>query len=271
MKHIAYLLLMAIVACKNNTSTPVQQPVPKDTTTTTNSASTSTETPVEEEKEEPRPDHSKYHIKQDSIVVYQDSDRTITYYKEEINEIIDYFPALYNMPTYGPDEAFGSKSFCPVRSFNYEQGQDQYYILYAYFLKSKLGIEQHAERRQKLISIYGAINEIHGQINQWGTHFGHQYSRIHGYAEFSIYWYTLYAKFFDRPYDITKQKEHYIAELKQIILDEDTHYQSTSGPDEYNARRIRESYQAADLLDSLITDNFYLRMAKSFEYDHYAY
>ena len=35
-----------------------------------------------------------------------------------------------------------------------------------------------------------------------------------------IHWFRHYEDYFDRPYDISKQKEFYLAGLKQLIIDE---------------------------------------------------
>ncbi|MBL0153394.1 MAG: hypothetical protein IPP93_07885 [Chitinophagaceae bacterium] len=53
-----------------------------------------------------------------------------------------------------------------------------------------------------------------------GTYFTHQWGRILGYAEYSVYLLPKKASDIRKSYDITKQKELYIKSLRQLIDDE---------------------------------------------------
>lgn len=223
-------------------------------------------------------DRAKYHTTSDTVYIYTQFNDTLKYSKNDFNDIIDNFPELYDETIDHPDSTY-SKSKIWVElvdssgnknhlSFGSEVGQDQYYILYAYFLKHKNGIEQFVIRRKKLLEIYHALNSLFATLNYGGTYFGHQYARIEGYAEFSVYWFSRYKDYFDRPYDISKQKAFYIGGLKQLIIDEEKIDNNTIGK-EAKAERKKELLKDVDKLDKLITDNFYLRMAKSFQAGHY--
>ena len=74
-----------------------------------------------------------------------------------------------------------------------------------------------------------------------------------GYAEYSIYLLREEKEYYQRSYDITKQKAYYIAGLKQLSVDEG----KTDCTTQINT------------LNNLITDYFYLRMAQKFEHEHY--
>ncbi|TWR31415.1 hypothetical protein FPZ43_02755 [Mucilaginibacter pallidiroseus] len=71
--------------------------------------------------------------------------------------------------------------------FDCELCQDDYYLLYAFFLRLKYGCGEYNNERQHLIAIYRDINSIMQQLAQGGTFFGHQYARAVGYAEYSTY------------------------------------------------------------------------------------
>jgi len=220
---------------------------------------------------------AKYHTDKDTVYISTQSKDTLIFSKEEFNDIVDNFPELTSLNTQNPDTAYNSKIWVDFvdssgekkhLTFGSEVGQDNYYIVYAYFLKQKNGIAKYSVRRKKLFEIYNTLNSLFGKLNYGGTYFGHQYSRIEGYAEFSIYWYRHYEDYFDRPYDITNQKAFYIGGLKQLILDEEKIDNNTIGKKE-KAERQKELFAKVDNLDKQITDNFYLRMAQSFQSDYY--
>ncbi|WP_462252533.1 hypothetical protein [Ferruginibacter sp.] len=220
---------------------------------------------------------AKYHTDKDTVYIYTQSKDTLKYSKEEFNDIVDNFPELTTLHTKYPDTAYNSKIWVDFidssgeknhLTFGSETGQDEYYILYAYFLNQKNGIAKYSIRRKKLLEIYTTLNSLFGALNYGGTYFGHQYSRIEGYAEFSIYWFRHYEDYFDRPYDITKQKEFYIAGLRQLITNEVKIDNYVNSENEKEERR-KDLFKLVDNLNKEITDNFYLRMAQSFQSDHY--
>ncbi|MDF2193448.1 hypothetical protein [Paraflavitalea sp. CAU 1676] len=226
---------------------------------------------------EKKTERTKYHTDKDTVYISSQAKETLKYSKEEFNDIVDNFPELTSMNTKNPDTAYYSKIWVDLvdssgnkkhLTFDSEAGQDEYYILYAYFLKQKNGIAKYSARRKKLFEIYYTLNSLFGNLNHGGTYFGHQYSRIEGYAEFSLYWFRRYEDYFDRPYDITKQKQFYIAGLKQLIKDEVNIDPYINGEIEKIKRR-NDLSKLVDDLNSEITDNFYLRMAQSFQSDYY--
>ena len=138
-----------------------------------------------------------------------------------------------------------------------------------YFLKQKNGVKEFAQQRQKLIDIYSNINSLFGHFEYGGTYFGHQSSRILGYAEYSIYLLPKNNDNISKTYDITKQKELYIKSLRQLIEDENKIDFNTLGQEKIE--RTKKLNKIVDELDKLITDNFYLRRAQEFQYGHYEY
>jgi hypothetical protein len=222
-------------------------------------------------------DRAKYHTDKDTVYIISYSKDTLKYSKQEFNDIVDNFPGLTSLNTQNPDTAYASKIWVDLidstgekkhLTFGSEAGKDEYYILYAYFLKQKNGIAKYSVRRKKLLEIYQTLNSLFGNLNYGGTYFGHQYSRIEGYAEFSVYWFRHYEDYFDRKYHITMQKQFYIAGLRQLVKDEVQTDSYLNNENEKNKRR-QELFKLVDNLNKEITDNFYLQMAKSFQADYY--
>lgn len=241
----------------------------------TDNKSSLTDTAIELSKS--KSERAKYCKDKDSVYISSTSRDTLRFSKDEFNDIVDNFPELTSKNPLPPDSAYNAKIWIDVVdsagkkhhiTFGSEAGRDEYYILYAYFLKQKNGITKHAVRRKKLLSIYRTLNSIFGNLNYGGTYFGHQYARIEGYAEFSVYWYKHNKDFFDRPYDISKQKVYYIDGLKQLIVDEVVKDQNTTGLKQ-KLEQQEKLFKEVDDLNNLITDNFYLSMAKSFQSEYY--
>ena len=67
---------------------------------------------------------------------------------------------------------------------------------------------------------------------------------------------------------MSKQKALYIAGLKQIILDE-VRIDESFINEEQRKKRVNELLSEVNNLNKLITDHFYLRMAKSFQIEKY--
>jgi hypothetical protein len=185
---------------------------------------------------------------------------------------------LYSIPPANPDISYsrsgifkdiidsnGNKEHI---SFDSEEGRDQYYALYAYFLKAKDTGTQLEVRRNTLIKMYNGINDIFATLRYGGTYFGHQFSRIVGYAEYAIYGYSRREDYFAQSYDISQQREFYLNLLKQIIVDEEN-----LGIDALDrkkkAERRKALFEKINWLGKLITDNFYLRRAEEFQYSYY--
>lgn len=191
-----------------------------------------------------------------------DSDGRFKFLKGTLRKIAKENPEL-NSADYieKPDIAYSSS-----HNFGSEAGQDEYFVLYAYFLKSKNGEKKYQQQRQTLIKIYRGINSIYGRLARGGTYFGHQYSRILGYAEYSIY----AAKdndYYIKKYSISKQKALYLNTLRQIITDElsaDFDFLEDEKP-----ALKKELLKTVNELNNLITDYFYLNMAREFQYSNY--
>jgi hypothetical protein len=211
-------------------------------------------------------DNSKCYTTLDTLIIPTEIGDTLKYAQNEFNKIIDDHPELVSDYTQNPDETYqcnGEKG-----AFNSEVGKDGYFMLYAYFLKNKNGDKPNSERRKKLISIFSNINSLFSHFEYGGTYFGHQYARILGYAEYSIYLYKQNEKYGNsKTYDITKQKALYIQSLRQLISDESTIDFNVLG--KKKVERTRQLNKIVDEIDKAITDNFYFRRTQDFHYGHY--
>lgn len=209
-------------------------------------------------------DNSKYYTKQDTISITTELGDTLKFAKDDFNKIIDKHAEFFEEHPNKPDQAY-----VKINDFGSEVGQDNYYTLYAYFLKQKNGEKKYEKERKNLIDIYLKINSLFQHFQYGGTYFGHQYSRILGYAEYSIYLMQKNKEDIEKTYNITRQKELYIKSLHQLIEDESKIDFYTLGREKI--KRNKKLNQIVDELNELITDNFYLRRAQEFQYGHYEY
>ena len=206
----------------------------------------------------------------DSIVIYKDEYDSSIYSKLDFDTIKKQFPELVDKISSPPDICYGIAETENNNHFSYssEAGQDQYYLVYAYLLKQRNGDSKYQEQRIKLIAIYRKINEIFGRLAQGGTYFGHQYKRIYGYAEYSVHIYSYLEKYKDfKTYSITKQKQLYVASLKQLITDElNTTFDYT---DKQKPQIKKELFETVDQISRLINNQYYLSMTQQFQYSNY--
>lgn len=215
---------------------------------------------------DPPKDNSKYYTTKDTLLIATETDDTLKYGKDEFNHIVDNHPELFSEYSQDPDQSY----YCNAYKIDFESevGQDTYYVLYAYLLKHKNGVD-NSVMRKKLIEIYTNINSLFQRFQYGGTYFGHQYSRILAYAEYSVYLYSQNKDNIEKNYDITKQKGLYIQSLRQLIEDESKIDNESLGQEKIE--RTKELNKIVDDLNKLITDIFYLRRTQEFHYRHYEY
>jgi len=211
-------------------------------------------------------DNSKYYTTKDSVVITNDGDK-ITYTKEAFNQLIDEHLEFFNDVPQHPDLVYYSVG--DGRQFGSELGQDEYYVLYAYFLRQKNSDEKYAEIRNRITGIYTNLNLLFNDFQHGGPYFYHQDARISGYAEFTVYQYSKHPDGFGKTYNISRQKELYLQSLRQLIADESSIDFETARAEKPD--RIKSANKIVDKLDSLITNNFYLRKAQAYQSDHYQY
>jgi hypothetical protein len=210
---------------------------------------------------------------EDTVVIYRNEGVTLSYTKKELEQILEIYPALDSDFPVHPDIVYAGRneqaedSSRLSISFSSEVGQDEFYCIYAWFVRQKNGEQSFNEERDRLVRIYRSINSIFGNLSYGGTYFGHLYQRIIGYAEYSVHVYSYDRKLFEAPYDITKQKELFLKYLRQKISDE---LNANEEPGSINSDQRRQLlYDEVNELSELITNHFYLRNAQEFLFSNY--
>ncbi len=264
MKNLMFLLfVLGIVSCSNSSE--------ESNNAADSSPKVKLRNTIDESSPKVKDDviggNSQYFKQDDSVWIHTEIGETLTYTKAEFTEIIDNHPEFTSEITMNPDVLYLNGK--DKDRFQSEVGRDEYYALYAYFLKGQNGVGQFIETRNKLIEIYNLINDLYSQFQYGGTYFGHQRWRILGYVEYSIYSYPKSKKEYEKTYNIEKQKSLYIQSLRQLVKDENEIDFNTLGEDK--TRRINEQMDIVSRLDSLITDIYYLRLAQEFQHTHYGY
>lgn len=262
---IIFILLFGFLSCNSHTKqTDKSQPI--DTivgSRRSNKMDTVTKIGVAN-----KIDKSKYYVMKDTLTFTNEIGETFKYGKKDFNELIDNYPELTSDYPANPDQAYYCRGM--KDEFGSEAGQDNYFTLYAYFLKNRDGDNKYSERRKRLIDIYQNINSLFGYLKYGGSYFGHQHTRILAYAEYSVYLYKQNeANFISKTYDITKQKELYIKSLRQLISDERSIDPKTKG--QAQNERVKKLNKIVDDIDKAITDSFYLRKTQNFHYGYYQY
>jgi hypothetical protein len=188
--------------------------------------------------------------------------------KNELNKIEALFPALTDKSVPSPLAAY-TVSYLPKKYINQDGivkqldfkepfGQDEFYLLYAYYLKQKNGDSKYKVERDKLVDLYDAINEIYVTWSQSLLYYDHQGFRIYACAEYSIFLLDQYKEDFDS--DFKKQKNLYIKSLRQYSQDQ------FKGSAIYDANRIKENIA---ILEKLIINYYYLEQVRTFEMEYY--
>ena len=213
-------------------------------------------------------DLSEYYTELDTFQFTTERGDDFSYEKSVYNEIIDKHPEFFedypNTPECSYQESYD------FENFGSEVGKDSYYVLYAYFLKKNNGDKRLKKERKKIIKIYTNINSIFQILQYGGSYFGHQYYRILGFAEYSLYRMPKDENEFEKTYNISKQKALYIESLRQLIKDENSIDTETIGV-ENKLERLKGLNTTIDELEKLISDIFYLRSAQNFQYENYNY
>jgi hypothetical protein len=211
----------------------------------------------------------------EGVVIYSDEYDTTVFSKEELEIFLKYNPELNKDIISSPDISYakrGSNSLTypdSIRNmFESEVGEDEYFELYAYYLKNRNGIGKYNAQRKRLIKIYLSINDIFGMLDYGGTYYAHQHMRIVAYAEYSIHKQIDHEDYYVKQYDYSKQKEIYVQSLRQLVKDEASIDNMTLG-EKNKTERLNEILESITDLNALISDYFDLKCAEEFQYSNY--
>ena len=146
-------------------------------------------------------------------------------------------------------------------------GQDKFYIIYAYFLKQKNGIEPYRQQRQDLITAFRLINHLNRELTYGGTYYSHQHYRIHGYVEYAIYQSSQLVSYRKRNGDIGPEKNAFIDSLKELVKEEVELDEEIDETGKLN--KTKKMMAIISDIESLITTQFFLKAAREFQDSHY--
>jgi hypothetical protein len=149
--------------------------------------------------------------------------------------------------------------------FSSEAGKDNFYVIYAYFLKRKTQ-NHYPKIKKQLFEAYQQINRYYGHWNSGGTYFGHQSWRIIGYTQFDVYNYIKYKEEKHIEPDYRKQKSLYINMLRQRAID-----QVNIEHGVYPKGAKTKMLDAVSKIDKSIDNWFLLQKAILFEKQNYVY
>nr|WP_295870598.1 hypothetical protein [uncultured Chitinophaga sp.] len=204
-----------------------------------------------------RPD---LHIDHDTMLTTVNHD-TLRLNKEVYNTVADYFPALISgLYVVHPDVLYLSRTgFAEV--FECETGRDYFCEVYYFFtMQRKEAAAQHAVMKQ-LRQLFTAINTLENRQHCGGTYFAHRDARLSAYAAYAAAYYAAYQT--NNQYDISRQKRHYIAMLRQMIADEKAGWDDCPNSEHPTFAELLTD------IDKLITNKFYLQQCLTFQYDGY--
>ena len=219
-------------------------------------------------------------LEKQKITIYGEKDNnSLIFSKNELNKIEKLFPLFKSDFYSNPNEAYSGsgewKDYINENgkkehfSFGSETGEDNFCLVYTYYLKQKNGVNKFKTERRNLIDLYRSINGLYEGLNYGGTFYGHQHKRLNAFAEYSIYLLSINKEYFEKKYDFHKQKVLYIKLLKQYVADEESKnvdYQIDLVENKPKAiERVKKLQEKIDVLEKLITNYFYLNQVQDFE------
>ena len=84
------------------------------------------------------------------------------------------------------DFIFDEKYKAVKSEFTSEVGQDDFYVLYAYFLKKVNDSDGYNAERDDLVRLYHKVNQLCALSSYGGTYYGHMQLRLNAYTEYSL-------------------------------------------------------------------------------------
>ncbi|WP_367331778.1 hypothetical protein [Sphingobacterium multivorum] len=200
------------------------------------------------------------------IVLHFQTNDSLVYSREDFDNILSNHPEFLFEETFDPTLSYHLQH---DMEFNSEAGQDNYCMLYSYFLMQVNGEEKYASHRKRLFQLFSKINELFALIEQGGSYFGHQHNRLLAEVEYSIYLMPKDKSELQKPYAINKQKQLYIQSLRQLVADETANNGGIEP--QWKLNQIKRLNAVIEDINQLITDNFSLRRAQYFQSNYYEY
>ncbi len=200
------------------------------------------------------------------IVLHFQTNDSLVYSREDFDNILSKHSEFIFEKTFDPTLSYHLQHDV---EFNSEAGQDNYCMLYSYFLMQMNGVQKYATQRKKFFQLFSKINELFALIEQGGTYFGHQHKRLLAEVEYAIYLMPKDKSEFRKTYAINKQRQLYIQGLRQLVADETVNNKGIEP--QRKLSQIKCLNKVIDDINQLITDNFSLKRAQYFQSNYYEY
>ncbi|WP_367209948.1 hypothetical protein [Sphingobacterium sp. R2] len=200
------------------------------------------------------------------IVLYFRTNDSLVYSREDFDTILSNHPEFLFKETFDPTWSYHLQH---DMEFNSEAGQDNYCMLYSYFLTQVNGEQKYATQRKRLVQLFSKINELFALIEQGGSYFGHQHKRLLAEVEYSIFLMPKDKSEFRKTYAINKQRQLYIQGLRQLVADETANNNGIEP--QRKLSQIKRLNKVIDDINQLIPDNFSLKRAQYFQSNYYEY
>lgn len=258
--HIStFILFLSFFSCKQPSETQkykeeksTPQFVNRDVKTIHKTKSDDTLKTVQESN------NQKHYITEDSIVI-----DGMVFYKETINKIIDKHPELFNEEVRDPNYTYYELS----QQHYSELGIDEYYSIYAHFLRQRYDYTLYQREQENLDTLYNGLIELFSRLKGGGTYFGHEMSRIPGFIEYSTYTLDKNKERFNNQ-NFQQDKKDFISFLQNKVdqaAKEGFGIQDLIDAGNYDKKELIDNYYAlVDKIAHLITEPFYLEQAKNY-------
>lgn len=206
-------------------------------------------------------DNSIYYTQQDSVVI-ETKHEYMVFSRKSFNEIVDKHPEFFLDEVVDPKTSLYQLS----KELYSELGGDQYFSVYAYFLRKRYDFKAYEEEQEKLRRIYYNLLDFGSFISGGGTYYTHEKGRLTGYVEYDTYLLSIEGKSSDEA-NFEEQKKAHMNYLKDAVkrgrkneFGRGDLFENEAEIDAFEARLFR----ILDTVDKEITNKFYLEKAKQF-------
>ena len=205
----------------------------------------------------------------DTIWVPIEDDDTIPWTRVEFRDIMVKHPELIDDTIEDPDLTY-KKGLLSDRNFESETGEDEYFLLYSFFLRRVNKSDTLMQFRENTVAVYHLANAIFQRLSGGGTAYGHLYLRSYAYADYALYAYAHQKNAATLTNDFEKERSEFFLRLERRIQD---HLLDNRGSydDEGFAERNKGINNDLNQLKNLISDSYYLRMAEEFINNHLSF
>lgn len=206
-----------------------------------------------------------HEIISDSITVPSNDGDTYKYSAIEFDEIKTKNPVFFSKTTKNPEATYNENA--DFEKFGSEAGIDEYYTLYAYFLRQKNGEENTTQIRENLSQIFESIHLVYGVMNGGGIFFGHQAKRSLAYVEYEISLVSVEPNEYTKVKINQEKKNLFLQALKEMI-------KVNIGSSKLGNERMRNKMSQLLLdeiakIDAVLISDYYLEIAEEIQHQFY--